>query len=381
MAVFAPESEAELAALIMAARQPFCVQSHGTKQHLGHEVDADILTLRLFSGVTLYEPEELVIEVGAGTPLADVENILAQNNQCLGFEPPDYSALSDLRQRGSIGAVLACNLSGPRRLTAGAARDHILGLRGVSGRGEIFKGGGRVVKNVTGYDMPRLLAGSFGTLAALTSVTFKVLPMPETEVTLLVHAKDVAHAGAVMRSAMQLPFDVSSAANVPGQGVYLRLEGIGPSVADRQLKLQAKLMSETIVLEKEKSSLLWQSLRDLKPLAGAGDEVLWRISVAPEQGPRLIEKLQQAFDLRYMMDWSGGLVWLAVPLANDGQAHVIRNLVKSGHATVMQAGTALRRRIAVFQPQPPGLAALTARVKQAFDPGSLLNPGRMYREV
>jgi glycolate oxidase FAD binding subunit len=370
--MFAPRDEKDLAEIIARADQPFQIEGRGTKRGLGRPAEGQVLSLAAFKGITMYEPSELVLEAGAATHLDEIDTLLQRNNQQLAFEPPDYSTVFGTA-RGSVGSLLTCNLSGPRRLTAGAARDHILGVAGVSGRGESFKGGGRVVKNVTGYDMPRLLAGSFGTLAALTSVTFKVLPKPETEVTLIVPCTEYVSSGNIMRQAMQAPCDVSCAAFEASTGVLLRVEGIAASVADRTERLKKLIGQEGIELAGAKSLLQWKRIRDLQWLSGPAS-VIWKISVPPTEGPELAQKLQ-AQGARTVLDWSGGLVWAEMDDFID-----VRTLMKSGQALLFRAPDHIRATEDVFHPQAADLSALSSRVKQSLDPKGLLNPRRMYRD-
>ncbi len=221
-----PGSEAELAQLVAQAEAPFEIIGTGTKRGLGRPVQAArTLDMSAFAEIAAYEPEELILEAGAGTRLAEIEALIAARGQQLAFEPPDLSRLLGSPHSGTLGGLMACNLAGPRRIKAGAARDHVLGIRGVSGRGEVFKAGARVVKNVTGYDLPKLLTGSYGTLAALTSITVKVLPRPETEETILVEGLDDTAAVSVMSLAMQSACEVSGAAHVPGEGTYPAARG------------------------------------------------------------------------------------------------------------------------------------------------------------
>jgi glycolate oxidase FAD binding subunit len=370
--MLSPRDEKELAEIIARADQPFAIEGTGTKRGLGRPAEGQLLSLARFNGITMYEPSELVLEAGAATALDEIETQLHRNNQQLAFEPPDYSAVFGT-SRGSIGSLLACNLSGPRRLTAGAARDHILGVSGVSGHGEKFKGGGRVVKNVTGYDMPRLLAGSFGTLAALTSVTFKVLPRPETEVTLIVPCTDFIDAGQVMRIAMQAPCDLSCAAFEPGTGVLLRVEGIAASVADRVRRLKVLIQRECREISGRTSQAQWHRIRDLKWLSKTSS-IVWKMSVPPTDGPELAHTLGER-GARVVLDWSGGLVWAEMDDFID-----VRTLMKSGQAVLFRASDELRNGHDVFHPQAPDLSALSARVKLSLDPKGLFNPRRMYKE-
>ncbi len=383
--VVRPASLTELASLVAEAaqtRQPVAVQGKGTKQGLGRPMQTSAtLDLSGFTGIGFYEPEELVLEAGAGTMLREIEDAVAANNQQLAFEPPDLSHLMSAAHAGTLGGILSCNLSGPRRLKAGAARDFVLGIAGVSGRGEAFKAGARVVKNVTGYDLPKLLAGSYGTLAALTTITLKVLPRPETEQTLVVRGLRDHDAVRAMSMAMQSSCEVSGAAHVSGIS-YLRLEGIRESVIYRRDRL-AKLLGEfgrIESLDAVPSQVQWQSIRDVAPLDGA-DRIVWRLAVTPSEAPDVTARIAKRIDARWFFDWAGGLVWLDVPPMEDGGAAIIRGAIGQGHATLVRAPKRVRRVVEVFHPQPPALAALSARVKLSFDPAQILNPGRMYQGV
>ena len=324
----------------------------------------------------------------------------------LAFEPPNWGALlgvpADDAVRRTIGGALACNLSGPRRIKAGAARDHFLGFRGVSGRGEVFKSGGKVVKNVTGYDLSKLMAGSYGTLAAIEEVTVKVLPRPEHTETVVLCGLDPAAAVRAMSRALASPHEVSGAAYLPAGATAaltsladlpgiaaLRLEGPPPSVAFRRERLLAELATDcdSTVLEDDASTTFWRAIRDVEPLAGLADRAVWRVSVAPSRGAELGEAIARAVDATWFVDWGGGLLWIAVAAskdgAEDGGAALIRTAIRgadghgTGHATLVKGSAALRRAVPVFEPQPPALAALAARVKDSFDPRHILNPGRM----
>ena len=375
-----PGSEAELAQLVAEAPSPFEIIGTGTKRGLGRPVQAGrTLDMSAFAEIAAYEPEELILEAGAGTRLAEIDALISARGQQLAFEPPDLSRLLGSDHSGTLGGLMACNLAGPRRIKAGAARDHVLGIRGVSGRGEVFKAGARVVKNVTGYDLPKLMTGSYGTLAALTTITVKVLPRPETEETILVEGLDNAAAVSIMSLAMQSPCEVSGAAHVPDEGTYLRLEGIAASVAARRDAL-ARLLSRPVqVLAAKASASVWQRIRDALPLADTQERHVWRLSVTPSDAPDLLAKLRERLDLRYLLDWAGGLVWLDVPPTEDAAADIIRGVMRSGHATLIRAPEGVRAAVDVFQPQAPALAALSSRVKDSFDPRRLFNPGRMSR--
>ncbi|WP_454918930.1 glycolate oxidase subunit GlcE [Xanthobacter sediminis] len=386
---------ADAVAAAFGRRRTLDVVGSGSKRALGRPAAADaVLDVSALSGVTLYEPEELVLAARCGTPHRDIEDMLAARGQMLAFEPMDTGPLlGGPAGAGTLGGLLAVNLSGPRRISAGAARDHALGLRAVSGRGEIFKAGGRVVKNVTGYDLPRLFAGAFGTLGVATEITLKVLPRPETECTVLVPGLAPARAAEAMSAAMGSSCEVSGAAYAPAavagrmpgltaaDAVALRLEGVAPSVSARRDMLLRVLapFGAAEILEAAASTALWRSVRDAAPFAGQGERALWRISTAPTAGPPLAARLSAELGAEACCDWAGGLVWLALPGA-DAAADKVRAALAphGGHATLIRASAAERTRAAVFQPLDGALAALTQRVKASFDPGGVLNPGRMH---
>ena len=368
-----PRDIKQLSEAVKSASAPFEIIGLGTKRTLGRPIDATPLDLSAFNKIIAYEPEELILECGAAMKLTDIQKLLKKHNQMLAFEPPDFSTLLGSEHSGSIAGALMCNHSGPRRMKAGAARDHILGVSGVNGSGEIIRAGARVVKNVTGYDVPRLLAGSYGTLMALTSVIFKVLPAPETEQTLHVKCKDLPQAISLMAMALQTSADVSSAAFVPSQGFYLRLEGIAPSVAFRLDVLLKAIIVRLDILTDQDSRHLWASLRDSAPMHKQKGKHIWRVSIPPMDAPRFLARLG---DVKYFCDWAGGLIWLTAEPGTDVRKHITQ-----GHATLFRADAKTREREDVFQPQSPELTALSARVKHAFDPKGLFNPGRMYKGI
>ena len=387
-----PDGVVDAVAWAAAEETPLEVVGAGSRRGIGRPVQAEYtLNLSALTGVTLYEPEELVLSAMAGTPIAEIESLLAENGQELAFEPLDHGALSGGAERaGTIGGVLASNACGPRRLKAGAARDHVLGVKAVSGRGELFKSGGRVVKNVTGYDLSKGLAGSWGTLAVATELTFKVLPRAETQQTVVLSGLDDRAAVSAMCAAMGSPWEVSSAAHLPtgtastsfntsGNAVtLLRVEGFGPSVDYRSGKLveQLKSYGDLEIADADASNDVWAAIRDVAPLKS--DKPLWRISVAPMSGPEMVGALQ-TIDADYFYDWSGGLIWLQSEDKQNSHADEIRKAVAhvGGHATLMRGSPALRSSIEPFQPQEPALAALSRRLKEQFDPKGVLNPGRM----
>ena len=410
MTRFSPSDLTELREAIgdaLAAGEPLELVAGGTKRGLGRPLQVPrTLDLSELSGIRDYQPNELVLTAAAATPLGAIEAALAPARQMLAFEPPNWSRLLGVPAEGAvrrtIGGALACNLSGPRRIKAGAARDHFLGFRGVSGRGEMFKSGGKVVKNVTGYDLSKLIAGSYGTLAAIEEVTVKVLPRPEQCETIVLCGLDPAAATRAMSHALASPHEVSGAvylpagataaltslADLPGIAA-LRLEGPPPSVAFRRERLLAELTADcdATVLEDEASTAFWRAIRDVEPFADLAGRTVWRVLVAPSRGAELGEAISRAVEATWFVDWGGGLLWVAVAsgedMAEDGGALLMRSAIRgtdgqgTGHATLIKGSAALRRAVPVFEPQPPALAALTARVKDSFDPRHILNPGRM----
>ncbi|WP_366656092.1 glycolate oxidase subunit GlcE [Fodinicurvata sp. EGI_FJ10296] len=375
----------------------------GTKRSLGRPIQTKMtLDTRQFSGISLYEPEELVMSARAATPLAEIEAALDAKGQELAFEPADYGPLyGGTPNAGTIGGVFAANLSGPRRMKIGAARDHLLGLHAVSGRGEVFKTGGRVVKNVTGYDLCKLLTGAFGTLGVLTDVTFKVLPRSEAVRTLSVSGLSAADAVAAMTVALRSAVEPTGAAFLPSAlgpdsseigdtgRLLIRIEGFSASVDDRARTLTALLDKYGGVDSHDdaESRTLWRGIRDGAafgsdtPLA---QMALWRVSVPPVAAPAILDTIRAAIpDMRYLIDWGGGLLWIAAPEAADGGADAIRGAIAAsgGHATLIRGSSQLRSAVPVFQPPAGPLLALSGRIKESFDPGRVLNPGRMYAGI
>jgi glycolate oxidase FAD binding subunit len=395
---FRPVSEEQVrdtVAWAVSETAPLEIVGHGSKRALGRPMQtAATLDLSDLTGVTLYEPEELVLAAKAGTPLAELEALLAERNQEFQFEPMDYGPLlGEAPGRGTIGGMLSTNLAGPRRLKVGAARDHVLGIRCVTGRGEVIKSGGRVVKNVTGYDLSKGLAGAWGTLGVLTEVTMKVMPRPQTETTIVVAGLDDAAGTEAMAAALGSSAEVASAAHLPESvrgrvleraftkaATVLRLEGFAPSVDYRFEKLAALLSPYGAVerLDADLSRRLWREIRDVTPFADGTMRPVWRVSVAPMTGYQLVATLRLKLGVDAFYDWQGGLVWLRMEAGPD--AEFLRATIKAlggGHATLVRAAPELRDTVPVFEPQPGPLAALSMRLKEQFDPAGILNPGRM----
>ncbi len=377
-----PEQVAEAVSWAVSSSSPLEIMGSGTKRQLGRPVEAvHLLETKDLRGIKLYEPDELIMSAAAGTPLGEIEAALKLNNQRLAFEPTDLGPFfGEACDRATIGGVIASNLSGPRRIWSGAARDHFLGFTMVNGRGELIKGGGRVVKNVTGFDLCKLLAGSFGSLGVMTEITFKVLPSTEESQTIVVSGCIAGQAVQAMNKALALPFEVSGAAYADGRAL-LRIEGPKVSLAYKVAGL-GKVLNEfgaISVLEKEESQQTWKEIRDLTAFTKAKEKQVWRLSVPPSQGAALAEQLASEFSGQFMLDWGGALVWLALDPSDDAQADKIRGAVEKvgGHGTLYRASSEVRRSVPVFHPKSGGVVNLAKRLKDAFDPKGILNPGRM----
>jgi len=377
----------------VAAKSRLELRAGGTKRHLGRAASYDaVLDVSAFSGIIDYQPEELVLTLRAGTPMEIVEAALAEARQILAFEPPRLSRIlgeGAPGASGTIGGVIAANLSGPRRLTAGAARDYLLGFEAVSGRGELFKSGGKVMKNVTGYDLSKLMCGSFGTLGVMDEITLKTLPAPETARSLLVGHDSLVDAVSGIASIFATAHEPGAAAILPQtvaaeEGVDLgmsftaviRLEGIEASVADRLGHLAALSGGES--LDADRSAALWQRIRDIQPLAERPHDI-WKVSCAPSDAPRVMAALDPGLDVRMIADWAGGLLWIAGTSPHIGTA--LRAAIAglgSGFAMLIRDVGATRESIAPFQPLSGPVLELHKRVKASFDPLGVLNYERMH---
>lgn len=355
-------SEEALSDAIRAAQGPLSIRGGGTR---GVAVQGAPLDLFGLTGITLYEPETLTLIARAGTPLAEIDSRLAAQDQRLAFEPPDWRGLLGTEGPPTIGGVIAGNLSGPRRLQAGAARDAALGVRFVDGTGMVVRNGGRVMKNVTGYDLVKLFCGSWGTLGALSEVSLKLAPRPEAEATLILKNCAPDQAVALMTQAMRSPYDPSGAARLPDGRVLVRLEGFAGSVAYRSERLADQLGADEVRPAPE----LWQAVRDVAPFHGRAGDV-WRFSVKPSDAPMIVQRLGG----EVVLDWAGGLIWALLPQGSDARALAAPY---QGHATLIRADADTRARIPRLEPQAAPVAALTRAIRQKFDPRGILNPGVM----
>jgi glycolate oxidase FAD binding subunit len=394
-----PESTQEIVDIVRShaeARRPLAIEGSGSKSGLGRPVSAEmLLSMRGLGGITSYQPDELVLTAWSGTPMREIWDALAEKRQHLAFEPAVSALYGSGNEAGTLGGVLASNLSGPRRPSAGAARDHFLGFSAVNGMGEEFKAGGKVVKNVTGYDLPKLLAGSMGTLAVLLEVTVKVLPAPEKQRTVIVPVPDVATGHRCLIAQLREAFEIDGAAflpaavaarssidlvRAPGSALAaMRLTGSPVSVADRCAGLRAAVGLPSEELHSMRSQALWAEINEVAPLLPAEAGALWRLSVPPASGVKIAATLGEGDD--WLMDWGGGRLWMARRDVSAEDAEFVRKAVRAtgGHATLVRGPDMLRRSIDVFPMEAP--LALLKRTKASFDPHGILNPGRMYRDL
>lgn len=400
--LYRPAADWELARIVAdaaAGNLPLEILGGGTKSNVGRPVTASAqISMRGMGGIMLYEHNELVMTARSGTTVAEVEATLAKNSQMLPFEPVDLGPLLGKEAgQGTIGAVFATNLSGARRIHSGAARDHLLGVRAVTGHGEIVRAGGRVMKNVTGYDVSRGLAGSWGTLAVMTEVTFKVVPRPEATATLALFGLPDEIGNEVLCKAMGTPYEITGAlhlqqvttsrlwhSQIRGVGksaTVMRLEAPAQSIAYRTEKLRQlfKAYGELISLDTARSLEFWQEMRTLTVMQGSTNP-LWRISTQAKRGADVVAAISRYMDVEAVYDWSGGLIWLEVPSSADAGATDIRRVIAlhGGHATLIRANAEVRGSVDVFQPLDPGVERLTRGLKHTFDPAGVLNRGRMY---
>ncbi|MGB0903077.1 MAG: FAD-binding protein [Halocynthiibacter sp.] len=388
-----PKNEAELSEMIRATDGPLCVQGGGTR---GLRCGGDVLETTDLSGVTLYDPGALTLVAGAGTTLTEVENLLEKEGQRLAFEPRRLNRLQGTSGETTLGGIVATNSAGPARIALGNCADHLLGVRFVNGAGEVVKNGGRVMKNVTGYDLVKLMAGSHGTLGVMSEVSLKVLPRPETEATLAISGQSVATAQASMAQALGSPFEVTGAVHIPGGETLLRIEGFEASVTYRAGKL-AELTGVEIASRGEGSRARWADLRDLTMFAD--HLAAWRISMKPSDAPEFLDCLNKMHEYDVLLDHGGGQLWiaanehhlkLAASYGDDGfttdtnegvrvlHAHLQHNAgLESGDALLVKVPPGLKQELCRFQPQSPALAKIQSGLRGQFDPRGILNSGLM----
>lgn len=393
-----PSTEAEAVELIRnhsSRKIPLHIRGGGSRAGFGNPVAADAtLSSAALSGIVEYNPAEMVITARTGTPVAEIEAALAENGQAMAFEPMDHRGAMGTSGTPTIGGLFAVNSSGPRRITAGAARDHLLGVRFVNGAGDVVKAGGKVMKNVTGLDLVKLLAGSHGTLGFLTEVTFKVLPVPKTATTIVLSGLEDEQAMNALAAALSLSVEVSGAAHLPesvrgrfiggklpeGAATVMRLEGLEASVAVRAEKLMAAMagLGPVSHLDADETKALWREIRDVLPYADGTARPLWRMSMAPSEAWKLVAGLRLRAGIDAYYDWQGGLVWMRMEA--DPEAEVLRHGIRTlggGHATLLRAAPQIRAETAAFEPQTSAVALLSGRVRAKLDPHGIFNPGLM----
>ncbi|MCP4818477.1 MAG: glycolate oxidase subunit GlcE [Shimia sp.] len=351
----------------------------GTRSGIGQMVEnAERLDVSGNAGIELYEPGSLTMVARAGTSMTEITSALDAENQMLAFEPIDHRPLLGTTGEPTLGGVVACNISGPRRFLSGACRDHLLGVRFIDGQGRLVKNGGRVMKNVTGLDLTKLMCGSFGTLGVISEVSLKVLPKPVCSASLQIEGVDEEQAVLLFCKALTTPYEVSGAAYQNGVAV-LRIEGLETQVTYRIARLQALFPEHSMsILDGEVHSDLWKGLRDLHLFSGT-IETVWRMSVKPTDAPAIVSHLKRKLAARVMLDHGGGTIWAGVPADITEQAASIRSVINTlgGHATLVRGSEELRRSADVFQPQATRLAAISKLLRQQFDPSGILNPGLM----
>lgn len=390
--MIAPENEAGVVAAIMAAttrREPLAVEGLGSKAGFLRSIQtAETLSTRNLTGIPLHAPQELIVTVRAGTTLAALEAKLAEAGQHLIAEPPHYAFLDARAQ--TVGGIVATNLSGPRRIAWGAMRDHVLGIRAVTGRGETIRSGGRVLKNVTGLDLCKLYAGSYGTLGVITEVTLKVLPAPAATGTVLLRGLAPEEAVEALAAALGSPYSVTGAAYLPQEAAMAvgheravtiaRIEDFPDSVAYRTGRLAEALRRFGPVerLDDAVSLALWRAVRNAEPLPIQRDDAVWKISVRPSLGPAILKEGQNAGLFGYL-DWGGGLVFLTGPATREAHAAVTSAVRRADGAWwLLRAPEFLRLDAAAQAPESLALAAIRRRMVAAFDPAGILNPGRLH---
>ena len=393
MTLFQPADAAEAQELVAWAAsegQALEIVAGGSKRGLGRPVQAEHrLDLSRIAGIVDYDPPELVLTALASTPMAGIATQLGARQQMLAFEPPDWRGLLGGGGEPTLGGVIACNIAGPRRVRAGAARDHFLGFEALNGWGDAWKAGGRVVKNVTGYDLCKLQAGAYGTLSVLTQLSVRVMPRPETSCSLLLHGLADDAAIAALAQGLNTPHEVSAAAHLPERvaqraglmaaSTLLRLEGPAPSVAFRSQALQA-LFAQGNVLEAAASERIWTEIGAVSALLPPDGRCIWRLCPTPSEAPAILQAICAGHaQAEAFYDWGGGLLWVSLDatVPNGGAALVRGAMRGAGHATLVVATEAVRAAVPVFEPEPKPLVALSERVRASFDPKRIFNPGRL----
>ncbi|MEQ1754835.1 MAG: glycolate oxidase subunit GlcE [Micropepsaceae bacterium] len=392
MTLLTPATDDQLVEAIKSANQnnsPLEIIGGGSKRSVGRKPFGRPISMSAFSGITSYEPEEMVITAQAGTSLLEIESALRSQGQCLAFEPPSSTTLwSEKGAAATIGGTIAAAVSGPRRFAVGAARDHLLGFRAVNGKGELFKGGGKVVKNVTGYDLPKLAAGSFGTLFAMTEVTLRTFPAARATIGVSIPGLEMATGLACLRKLSMSPLEPTGLSYLPRESArqafgiqhsltLIRFEGDRAGASARAADAVAMVGTSAEIVDDEMTIVRFRAIADAAPLLDDNADI-WRLSIPPTEAGNAISKLSPT---RYLADWAGGLLWLQMPTQyNPATIHAVA-ASNGGHATWVRRQQDATDLEDVFPPMDAATTVLTARLKQAFDPGRVLNRGRMYKDI
>jgi len=406
-----PKNEKELAEIIKKfykSNYPIEVLGSGSKRQIGKQLQCTkTISLSKLDGIIEYLPEELYIKIKAGTNIEKIESELKKNKQELAFEPIDFGYLFLGKSNyGTAGGQVACNISGPRRFKSGSIRDHILGFRAVNGRGEIIKSGGTVVKNVTGYDLSKLICGSYGTLVALTEITFKVLPLAEESKTLVIHDLTIDSSPHYLEKAISSSNEVSGASFLPidpickncemnientfklndleykGSLTAIRVEGSKQSINERveNLKKELNILNFKVsILETFQSEILWRKIKNLEFFSKTKNNI-FRISIPPSECAKLIYELPNMF--KYFLDWGGALIWMEACKLSEKKFESIRTKVvkHNGYISMIKNSNQLPFVEDVFTINSARFN-ISQNIKKSFDPKGILNPGKMYTGI
>ena len=400
---FEPKDEIEIQQIIKFCYKknlPIEIVGNQSKLDIGKKMQcAKTLDMSKFSGIIDYKPEELYIKVKAGTPLNFVREELKKNKQHLAFEPVNFSKIFKKNSNeGTVGGTLSCNFSGSRRFKVGSARDHILGFKGFNGKGEKIKSGGTVVKNVTGYDLSKLITGSFGTLLAISELTLKVLPLESETKTIIVSELSLEHAIGIMGSAIASSNDPSGAVYYPGNLrnnfvfndlthpgsiTAIRVEGTKISTEQRINNLTKELVLEDkklTILDSTQSEIFWEDTRSLKAIS-TNDQNILRAVVPPSETVNLLNRLK-TFHPNYFLDWGGSLIWLELDYLSSQKIDQIRDriLKANGYLTVIKSPENVKSSSEIFTIDPIKFK-ISQNIKKSFDPKRIFNPGKMYTGI
>ncbi len=409
--ILKPNNEEEVSLIVKDLYKknlPTEIIGSNSKNFIGNKLQcAKVLDLSKLSGIVEYLPEELYIKVKACTPIVEIEEILKKSNQQLAFEPIDFGYINSSKSnKGTAAGYLSCNFSGSRRFKSGSVRDHILGFRGVNGKGDIIKSGGTVVKNVTGYDLSKLITGSFGTLIALTELTFKVLPMKNSSGTLIIHEDNKDEIAKLFNNLLGSSNEISGSVFVPiepsnkkfnknreeifkfndlkyeGPFLAIRMEGSKKSIDERirdlliELNLKNKKKS---ILDLHQSLLFWEKINNLELFSNIKNSLV-RVVVPPSKCINLMKYLEH--DYKYYIDWCGSLFWIEVLDMNQEKLITIKDYITNlgGYITVIKNSENSFPIQDIFTIDETRLY-ISKKIKESFDPKRIFNPGKMYKGV